>query len=437
MAKQESQEKQHRILEFYSGIGGMHYAFNLSGHQGQVLKAFDINTTANEVYAHNHGKKQLAQYTRTGNQEGSKDTRAKSFLYLMRILPEMEHPPSYLLLENVKGFEESDSRDLLVETLAKCGYEYQELLITPLQIGIPNSRMRYYCVARKTDKVGSFQHPVTGTLIGYIPTPEKDGSSQDGFVDTRRQGELSGLSTSAATRAAAEASTATNTTTTTASTATAEKHPASPMPDTEEDAEKSTTTKKRRTSLDTQIPVSTTTAGRQQAHKPDEDDILQDPVRASQVEPLAGYIEFLDQDDARMARYMISDSTLLKYGRLFDIVKPSMRRSCCFTKGYHHFVESTGSILQMVEDKDTAAVYDEAMALKGTSEEGDAKALALLRSLQLRYFTENEIAHLMGFPIKDGRFSFPEKTTLKQRYRVLGNSINVKVVSQLIRYLLA
>ncbi|KAG0260341.1 tRNA (cytosine-5-)-methyltransferase, partial [Mortierella polycephala] len=50
-----------RILEFYSGIGGMHYAFNESGHQGSILQAFDINTTANEVYAHNHGKKHLSQ----------------------------------------------------------------------------------------------------------------------------------------------------------------------------------------------------------------------------------------------------------------------------------------------------------------------------------------------------------------------------------------
>ncbi|KAF9159848.1 tRNA (cytosine-5-)-methyltransferase [Actinomortierella ambigua] len=433
MATRESQEKQHRILEFYSGIGGMHYAFDLSGHQGQVLKAFDINTTANEVYAHNHGKKQLAQYTRTGNQEGSKDTRAKSFLYLMSILPELEHQPSYLLLENVKGFEESDSRDLLVETLTKCGYEYQELLITPLQIGIPNSRMRYYCLARKTDKVGPFQRPVTGTLIGYIPSSAKDSIDQDGFVDTRRQGELSGLSTSASARAAAAAET-TTTTTAAITASTAEKHPASPAPDADEGAEKNNTTKKRRTSVETKINVST--ADRQQPHKPNEDDILQDPVRASQIDPLAGYIEFLDKDDERMARYTISDNTLLKYGRLFDIVKPSTRRSCCFTKGYHHFVESTGSILQMVEDMDTAAVYEEAMALKGT-EEGDAKALTLLRSLQLRYFTEGEIARLMGFPIQDGRFSFPEKTTLKQRYRVLGNSINVKVVSELIRYLLA
>ncbi|KAG0336895.1 C-5 cytosine-specific DNA methylase [Podila humilis] len=50
-----------RVIEFYSGIGGMHYAFDASGHKGEILKAFDINTTANDVYAHNHGKKQLAQ----------------------------------------------------------------------------------------------------------------------------------------------------------------------------------------------------------------------------------------------------------------------------------------------------------------------------------------------------------------------------------------
>ncbi|RUS35519.1 hypothetical protein BC938DRAFT_481186 [Jimgerdemannia flammicorona] len=44
-------------------------------------------------------------YTRTGLKNGSKDTRAKSFLYLMDMLPKMEHPPSYILVENVKGFE--------------------------------------------------------------------------------------------------------------------------------------------------------------------------------------------------------------------------------------------------------------------------------------------------------------------------------------------
>ncbi|KAG0312010.1 tRNA (cytosine-5-)-methyltransferase [Linnemannia gamsii] len=428
-----AEEHQFRVLEFYSGIGGMHYAFDRSGHKGEILKAFDINTTANEVYAHNHGKKQLAQrnieavpmefydkqeadvwlmsppcqpYTRTGNQEGSKDTRAKSFLYLMDILPKMEHPPNYILLENVKGFEESDSRDLLVEALATAGYEFQELLITPLQIGIPNSRMRYYCLARKTGTVGGFVQPVTGTLIGYIPSidssneDEQKGAQDKDFVDGRRQGDLSGLSTPVA-------------------------------------------AKKQRTGIST----SAVTKEGDAATKPNEDALLADPMLALKVDTLEQYIEFTDMSDARMERYMIPDKTLLKYGRLFDIVKTTTRRSCCFTKGYYHFVESTGSIFQMVQNKDTATTFDEAEALKSSAkarpdtestlaEEENTKALNLLRTLGLRYFTENEVARLMGFPIVEGKFSFPATTTLKQRYRVLGNSINVKVVGELIKYLL-
>ncbi|KAG9326692.1 hypothetical protein KVV02_002888 [Mortierella alpina] len=429
-----------RILEFYSGIGGMHYAFNESGHLGDILQAFDINTTANEVYAHNHGKKHLSQrnieavkmevydkhkadvwlmsppcqpYTRTGNQEGSKDTRAKSFLYLMNILPKMQHPPNYLLLENVKGFEESDSRDLLVDCLTKAGYEFQELLITPLQIGIPNSRMRYYCLARKTLNVGSFVQPVTNTLIGYIPSltpPLPSSSSQDqgeqqqqallqkGFVDGRKQGDISGLS----------------------------------MPSS------SVAAKKRRTSL---LTATVTKEDNSAVSKPDEDDILEDPMLALNVDQIEKYLEFRNADDDRMQKYMIPDKTLLKYGKTFDIVKETTRRSCCFTKGYYHFVESTGSILQMAHELDTASVFIEAEALKAkpdsaNPEEDNARALALLRTLHLRYFTENEVARLMGFPILEGKFSFPDTTSLKQRYRVLGNSINVKVVAKLIQYLL-
>lgn len=44
-----------RVLEFYSGIGGMHYALALAGLEvpAKVLTAFDINTVANEIYRHN------------------------------------------------------------------------------------------------------------------------------------------------------------------------------------------------------------------------------------------------------------------------------------------------------------------------------------------------------------------------------------------------
>lgn len=51
----------------------------------------------------------------------------------------------------------------------------------------------------------------------------------------------------------------------------------------------------------------------------------------------------------------------------------------------------------------------------------------------LRYFTEHEIARLMGFP---DTLEFPEGMNRKQRYRVLGNSLSVDVVSTLLSWML-
>ncbi|KAI9313369.1 hypothetical protein BX666DRAFT_1975839 [Dichotomocladium elegans] len=50
-----------RMLEFYSGIGGMHYAAILAGWDFEVIKAFDINNVANDVYKHNFGTKTVGQ----------------------------------------------------------------------------------------------------------------------------------------------------------------------------------------------------------------------------------------------------------------------------------------------------------------------------------------------------------------------------------------
>jgi tRNA (cytosine38-C5)-methyltransferase len=45
------------VLEFYSGIGGMHWALRASATPYRVLAAFDINPLANQVYQHNFGSK--------------------------------------------------------------------------------------------------------------------------------------------------------------------------------------------------------------------------------------------------------------------------------------------------------------------------------------------------------------------------------------------
>ncbi|EXX79561.1 hypothetical protein RirG_004370 [Rhizophagus irregularis DAOM 197198w] len=110
-------------------------------------------------------------------------------------------------------------------------------------------------------------------------------------------------------------------------------------------------------------------------------------------------------------------------------VEGAERNNFQFFIGYHHYVEATGSILQLDEFLDSDQIFNNNQINSSISE----NTINLILRLKLRYFTEREVASIMGFP-KD--FSFPEEVTLKQRYRVLGNSLSVRVVAELIKYLL-
>jgi len=54
----------------------------------------------------------------------------------------------------------------------------------------------------------------------------------------------------------------------------------------------------------------------------------------------------------------------------------------------------------------------------------------------MRYFTPREVARLMGFP-EAPEFTFPDSCANILCYRLLGNSLNVTVVSTLLEHLFA
>lgn len=87
-------------------------------------------------------------FTRNGNYLDDNDPRTKSFLYVLYILKDLVNIEN-ILLENVKGFECSTVRNLFIDKLKECEFDYQEFLLCPSQFGVPNSRLRYYCIARK------------------------------------------------------------------------------------------------------------------------------------------------------------------------------------------------------------------------------------------------------------------------------------------------
>ncbi|KAG2221512.1 hypothetical protein INT45_008837 [Circinella minor] len=152
-----------------------HYALNIAEISAKVVCAFDVNMIANQVYEHNFGhapsnktierltakdiEKYKADcwllsppcqpYTQGGNMKDIDDPRAQALIHLINLLPKLEKPPNYLFLENVKNFEESQSREKLVQQLREMNYQVKECLLSPIQFGIPNHRLRYYMMARR------------------------------------------------------------------------------------------------------------------------------------------------------------------------------------------------------------------------------------------------------------------------------------------------
>ncbi|KAK9273170.1 hypothetical protein L1049_017977 [Liquidambar formosana] len=161
-----------RLLEFYSGIGGMRYSVMKAGINATIVEAFDINDKANDVYQHNFGHRPhqgniqslsaadldryaahawllsppCQPYTRQGLQKGSEDARASSFLTILELMPHTLKPPLMLFVENVVGFEKSDTHSKMIELLAKTDFVTQEFILSPLQFGVPYSRPRYFCL---------------------------------------------------------------------------------------------------------------------------------------------------------------------------------------------------------------------------------------------------------------------------------------------------
>ncbi|GJJ08957.1 hypothetical protein Clacol_003177 [Clathrus columnatus] len=393
------------VLEFYSGIGGLHLALKRANSTTcvKVLRAFDWDPSASEVYSHNFGggivnrcdilslnaidllpyeadmwllSPACQPYTVLNpNAKGETDPRAKSFLHLMTsVLPELvtqRKGPRCILVENVAGFETSTTRQVVLKTLESLQYYISEFLLTPLQFGIPNSRLRYYLLARRDP-------------FHFLPSEDIHSES-----DPRRS-----------------------------------------IPNEGPDW------------IDPRLQVD-------------------DSVNYS-VLPLRN---FLDEQDypSSSSPYAIPKKILRsKHAPLFDIVKPCSTRTCCFTRGYTHMIEGS-SILQQAEDLDTTDTFN-AYAIATASDashKDNNDPLELLLSLHLRYFTPTELLRLFCFNLPPNRvlstggpaammssyeaylsssrsstrdFTFPDTTSLKTRYRLIGNSVNVYVVSKTTNY---
>lgn len=346
--KEKKNEKKLIIFEFFSGIGGMHDALSQIDNIKIVdIFPFDINQNANKVYEHNFAKKvfeitiesftidnyeQICSnfnleeiiilwtmsppcqpFTRQGNQEGLNDNRTNAFKHLMNLLNKTKYQPDYFLLENVKNFEVSEANKMLIKVLQDNNYSYLQFLLSPIQFNIPNSRLRFYLIARN-NKLESLSKKAEGDRNAII-------TSTDLFKN----------------------------------------------------------------------------------------EILE----SKEIKDFINYE--VDQEES-YKQYYLSKALLNKdSSRAMDIVTLESKSSNCFTKNYSRLIKGSGSILLL-----DSSLYQKNMDLKAMEH-------------KLRYFSPNEILKLLCF---SSSFSIPSSLSTKMQYRLLGNSINVKVVNILLKFLL-
>jgi site-specific DNA-cytosine methylase len=165
-----------RALELFCGIGG--FAAAAAGTNLRVAGAIDQSPAALDVYRLNfpgHDAWQLnlenvtadelavfgadfwwlsppcQPYTVRGAGRDIEDPRALSFLRLLKIIAGIleEKLPTHLALENVEGFTRSEMRKRLVDLLSRRGFQIQECILCPTDLGVPMRRPRYYLMASR------------------------------------------------------------------------------------------------------------------------------------------------------------------------------------------------------------------------------------------------------------------------------------------------
>ena len=129
------------------------------------------------------------------------------------------------------------------------------------------------------------------------------------------------------------------------------------------------------------------------------------------------FMEFLLADlEKENTKYYVQKKILEKdSSRSMDIVTLENKSTNCFTKNYSRLFKGTGSLLLI-----DASLYKANLDLKTLEK-------------KLRFFTPEEILKFLCF---SSSFEFPESLTVKSQYRLLGNSVNVKVVNALLSHLL-
>eukprot|EP00933_Yihiella_yeosuensis_P018208 TRINITY_DN15033_c0_g2_i1.p1 TRINITY_DN15033_c0_g2~~TRINITY_DN15033_c0_g2_i1.p1 ORF type:complete len:518 (+),score=96.14 TRINITY_DN15033_c0_g2_i1:58-1611(+) len=477
-----------RVLELFAGIGGWRLSLEsaLEGRSPAFTaryEAYDSGPHCSEIYAWNFGeacsRRNIEQLqikdtdgfdvwvmsppcqpfskTREAKQLDIEDKRCKALEHLTKLIVQLESPPSYIALENVKGFYTSEACEQFRCALTKIGYTFKEYLLDLASFGVPNHRTRYYLLAERSSRFASSSEGSDG--IGDVCAKRRKVDEEGAASDFEAAGFPPGLLARgpwAATlrpvveKAHQDAHQASDADTKSAIFAQLRSHLASELRKVLED----------RAGLDPEAPLfaghadwvvlprptdgsaakecvlisfpygSSRKAARellpdlQQTFAADADkgrdhlaswSWVGDAV--SGTRPISEFLESSFSPE-ELNELLLTEAILKKpFARGLSYVKGGDAQSFCFTGHYGKVIHKSSGSLFHFSVSEEPLDRDNLASAAGT----------------IRFFSPKEVLNFLGFPRS---YSIPQGIGLKHCYKSVGNSIAVCVCSQLLRMLL-
>ncbi len=168
-----------KFIDLFAGIGAFHLALKDLGHE--CVFASELSPELQNLYKVNHGMTchgditkieidhipqhdilcagfPCQSFSKAGNQKGMNEARGKLFDEIAQILS--FHKPQYFILENVRNIKthnEGNTWLYIQQTLEELGYTIDQKIISPHHINIPQHRERLFIIgSRNPEDISNF-----------------------------------------------------------------------------------------------------------------------------------------------------------------------------------------------------------------------------------------------------------------------------------------
>jgi DNA (cytosine-5)-methyltransferase 1 len=211
--------KKFKFIDLFSGLGGFRIA--LEKANGKCVFSSEIDKDVAKVYFENFGDYPSGDITKidektipdfdilaagfpcqafsiAGKRLGFEDTRGTLFFDIARILKEKQ--PKGFILENVNGITNHDNGktlEVIIKVLDEIGYNIKFKVLNSKNLGLPQSRLRWYCVGVRKDlnfDLEKMKWPVSRELTKKLPEIlEKNVDSSYFISETAKQNILKNM----------------------------------------------------------------------------------------------------------------------------------------------------------------------------------------------------------------------------------------------------